>query len=43
MQGDAEIIFRVRTTATTTARLYRADGKVAVQVDAVHTVPPANH
>ena len=42
VRADAEIIFLGRTTATTSARLYRADGKVAVQVDAVHAVPPAN-
>ena len=42
VRADAEIIFRVRTTATTSARLYCADSKVAVQVDAVHAVPPAN-
>ena len=42
VQADAEIIFRVRNTATTSARLYCADSKVAVQVDAVDTVPPAD-
>jgi uncharacterized protein (TIGR00369 family) len=38
---DAEVGFFGRTTATTTARLYRPDGKLAVQVDSVHTVQPA--
>lgn len=36
LTADAEVGFLGRTTATTTARLYRPDGKVAVQVDAVH-------
>ncbi len=34
--AEAEVAYIGRTTATTTARLLRADGKVAVQVDAVH-------
>ena len=42
LRADAELLFLGRTTATTTARLYRADGKVAVQVDTVHIVPPAD-
>ena len=37
LRSDAEVIFLSRSTAATTARLYRADGKTAVQVDAVHT------
>ena len=37
LRSDAEVIFLGRSTAATTARLYRADGKIAVQVDAVHT------
>lgn len=40
LAADAEVGFLGRTTATTTARLYRADGKVAVQVDAVHVRDP---
>ena len=35
---EAEVGFLGRTTATTTARIYRPDGKLAVQVDAVHIV-----
>jgi uncharacterized protein (TIGR00369 family) len=34
---DAEVGFLGRTTATTTARIYRPDGKLAVQVDGVFT------
>mgnify|MGYP006274669175 CR=1 FL=1 len=33
---DAEVTFFGRTTATTTARVWRPDGKLAIQVDAVH-------
>ncbi|MET0459343.1 MAG: hotdog domain-containing protein [Ilumatobacteraceae bacterium] len=36
--AEAEVGHLGRTTATTTARLYRPDGKLAVQVDAVHAV-----
>ena len=36
--AEAEVGYLGRTTATTTARLYRPDGKLAVQVDAVHAV-----
>ena len=35
---DAEVGFLGRTTATTTARIYRPDGKLAIQIDQVHTV-----
>ena len=35
---DTEVGFLGRTTATTTARIHRPDGKLAVQVDAVHVV-----
>ena len=34
--GAAEVTFRGATTAATTARVYRPDGKVSVQLDAVH-------
>ena len=33
---DTEVGFFGRTTATATARIYRPDGKLAVQVDSVH-------
>ena len=36
---DTELGFLGRTTATATARIYRPDGKLAVQVDAVFTTP----
>ena len=39
VRAEAEITFLGRTTAATTARVYRAEGKVAVQVDAVHLLP----
>lgn len=35
---EAEVGFIGRTTATTTARIYRPDGKLAIQVDSVSTV-----
>jgi uncharacterized protein (TIGR00369 family) len=38
LAADGEVGYLGRTTATTTARLYRPDGKVAVQVDAVHAI-----
>jgi acyl-coenzyme A thioesterase PaaI-like protein len=34
--GTAEVTFRGATTAATTSRVYRPDGKVSVQLDAVH-------
>lgn len=34
--GTAEVTFRGATTATTTTRIHRPDGKVSVQLDAVH-------
>ena len=34
--GGAEVTFRGATTATTTTRVHRPDGKVSVQLDAVH-------